>query len=106
MIYTYYDAVIELVGINNVIGGNVNGPISNIEFIEGFTDLPTEEQIQSKMSELQADYDAKQYQRNRATSYPSIQEQLHMHYWDSVNGTKKWKDAITKIKTDNPKPSE
>jgi len=54
MIVSYYDAVKEIVGIDNMIGGNINGPISNIEFIEGFTDLPTEEQIQSKMSELQA----------------------------------------------------
>ena len=102
MIYTYYNAVIELVGINNVIGGNVNGPISKIEFVEGFTDLPTEEQIQSKMSELQADYDSKQYQRDR--QYPSIQDQLDMLYWDRKNGTKTWEESIDKVKSDNPKP--
>ena len=102
MIYTYYNAVIELVGINNVIGGNVNGPISKIEFVEGFSDLPTEEQIQSKMSELQADYDSKQYQRDR--QYPSIQDQLDMLYWDRKNGTKTWEESIDKVKADNPKP--
>ena len=32
MIVSYYDAVKEIVGIDNMIGGNVNGPISNIEF--------------------------------------------------------------------------
>ena len=106
MIVSYYDAVKEIVGIDNMIGGNINGPISKIEFIEGFTDLPTEEQIQSKMSELQADYDSKQYQRDRSTSYPSLQDQLDMQYWDSVNGTTTWKDAIAKVKTDIPKPSE
>jgi len=26
-----------------------------------------------------------------------------MQYWDSVNGTTNWKDAIAKIKSDNPK---
>ena len=67
---------------------------------------PTEEAIQAKIVELQANYDALQYQRDRATSYPSIQEQLDMQYWDAVNGTSKWKDAIAKVKTDNPKPSE
>ena len=67
---------------------------------------PTEEAIQAKLVELQADYDSKQYQRDRATSYPSIQEQLDMQYWDAVNGTTTWKDAIAKVKTDNPKPSE
>ena len=53
---------------------------------------------------LNAEYDAKKYQRDRATSYPSIQEQLDMQYWDAVNGTKKWQEAVAKVKTDNPKP--
>ena len=62
--------------------------------------------VQEKVAELQAEYDSKQYQRDRAVAYPSIQEQLDMQYWDSVNGTNTWKDAIAKVKTDNPKPSE
>jgi|TARA_B000000557_G_scaffold16397_1_gene12622 predicted transglutaminase-like protease len=48
---------------------------------------------------------ANEYKKNREQSYPSIQEQLDMQYWDSVNGTTTWKDAIAKVKTDNPKPS-
>tara|TARA_R100000152_G_C6728923_1_gene153862 strand:- start:86 stop:379 length:294 start_codon:yes stop_codon:yes gene_type:complete len=35
---------------------------------------PSEEQIQAKLAELQADYEAKQYQRDRLQEYPSIQE--------------------------------
>ena len=46
----------------------------------------------------------KQYQRDRANSYPDIEEQLDMQYWDNVNGTTKWKTSIAKVKTDNPKP--
>jgi hypothetical protein len=38
---------------------------------------PTEEQIQAKLIELQADYDSKQYQRDRLQEYPSIQECVH-----------------------------
>mgnify|MGYP001291178185 CR=1 FL=1 len=67
---------------------------------------PSRSDIEAKLKELQADYDSKQYQRDRATSYPSIQEQLDMQYHDAVNGTTTWKDAIAKVKTDNPKPSE
>ena len=78
MIVSYYDAVKEIVGIDNMIGGNINGPISNIEFIEGFTTLPTEEQIQAKLAELQADYDSKKYQRDRQPEYPEIGDQLDM----------------------------
>ena len=59
--------------------------------------------IEAKMVELQAEYDANQYQRDRATAYPSIQEQLDMQYWDKVNGTTNWEDAIAKVKLDNPK---
>ena len=61
-------------------------------------------QVKAKYDELKAEYDANKYQRDRATSYPSIQEQLDMQYWDAVNGTKKWQEAVAKVKTDNPKP--
>jgi len=47
---------------------------------------------------------SKQYIEDRV--YPSIQEQLDMQYWDAVNGTTTWKDAIAQVKADNPKPSE
>jgi hypothetical protein len=61
----------------------------------------TNEQILAKQTELQADYDAKQYQRDRV--YPSIGDQLDMQYKDLLNGTTTWKDAVAKVKTDNPK---
>ena len=85
---------------------NVNCAIDDEKIIRWgeSSDQPTQEEINAKITELQADYDSKQYQRNR--QYPSIQEQLDMQYWDSVNGTNTWKDAIAKVKTDNPKPSE
>ena len=35
--------------------------------------------------------------------YPPIEEQLDMLYWDKINSTDKWKEAIDKIKTDTPK---
>ena len=63
----------------------------------------TKEQILAKQTELQAEYDAKDYQRDRAKEYPSIQEQLDMQYWDKINNTTNWEDAIAKVKTDNPK---
>ena len=63
----------------------------------------TKEQILAKQTELQAEYDAKNYQRDRAKEYPTIQEQLDMQYWDNVNGTTNWEDAIAKVKLDNPK---
>ena len=82
----------------NVKGNDIN--TCEIEWLEGTTPI-SKADIEAKMVEVQADYDAKQYQRDRV--YPSIQEQLDMQYWDSVNGTTTWKDAVAKVKSDNPK---
>ena len=65
---------------------------------------PTDAEITAEQERLQAEYDNNQYQRDRAIAYASIQDQLDMQYWDSVNGTTTWKDHIAKVKSDNPKP--
>ena len=78
----------------------VDNNLDTIEWLNGTTPI-SKADIEAKMVELQADYDAKQYQRDRI--YPSIGEQLDMQYWDSVNGTTTWKDAVAKVKADNPK---
>ena len=41
----------------------------------------------------------------RESAYPTWQEQQDMQYWDAVNGTTTWKDAIAKVKSDYPKSS-
>ena len=84
---------------------SVNGSDINtceIEWLNGTTPIPKAD-IEAKMVEVQAEYDANQYQRDRAIAYPSIQDQLDMQYWDKVNGTTNWEDAIAKVKSDNPK---
>jgi hypothetical protein len=45
------------------------------------------------------------YKTARQEAYASIQDQLDMQYWDSVNDTTTWADHIAKVKSDNPKPS-
>ena len=72
----------------------------NLTWLEETTPIPKAD-IEAKMVEVQADYDAKQYQRDRV--YPSIGEQLDMQYWDKVNGTTTWEDAVAQVKSDNPK---
>ena len=76
--------------------------LNTIIWQNGTTPIPVAE-IEAKMTELQAEYDANEYQRDRATAYPTIQEQLDMQYWDKVNGTTNWEDGIAKVKSDNPK---
>ena len=82
-----------------VRGNDIN--TCEIEWHNGTTPI-SKADIEAKMVEVQADYDAKQYQRDRV--YPSIQDQLDMQYWDKVNGTTNWEDAVAKVKSDNPKP--
>jgi len=98
---TYIDAVKKLVTGN--VGGFCDGPIPKLKFYDGQT-VPTEEAIQAKLTELQTDYDAKQYQRDRL--YLPIGEQLDLQYWDKVNGTSKWQEAVSKVKSAHPKPTE
>ena len=83
-----------------VRGDDIN--TCEIEWHNGTTPIPVAD-IEAKMVEVQAEYDANQYQRDRAIAYPSIQDQLDMQYWDKVNGTTNWEDAIAKVKSDNPK---
>jgi hypothetical protein len=50
--------------------------------------------------------DPNAYKYQRAPEYPSMQEQLDMQYWDAINGTTTWQDAINAVKAKYPKPTE
>jgi len=43
------------------------------------------------------------WKKARVAAYPSWEDQLDMQYWDGVNDTTTWADAIAKVKADNPK---
>lgn len=68
---------------------------------------PTEKECTDGLAALQAAWDLENdsYKSKRKAEYPSQEEQFDMQYWDQVNGTTTWKDAIAKVKSDNPKPS-
>lgn len=76
--------------------------INQITWHNGTQPIPANE-ILAKQQELIAEYNAKQYQRDRANAYPSIQEQLDLQYWDKINNTNKWEEAINAVKTKYPK---
>ena len=84
--------------------------VVQIDSVEGALDVEGNEVtldkdlVSKKLAELKLEWDSIKYQRDRATQYPSIQEQLDMQYWDAVNGTNKWQEAVAKVKTDHPKP--
>ena len=71
---------------------------------EGDGSKPTLAALEAKMDELQADFDAKQYQRDRQLQYLPMGDQLDMQYHDAVDGTTTWKDHVAAVKAANPKP--
>ena len=80
--------------------------INTIVWENGTTPIPKAD-IEAKMVEVQADYDAKQYQRDRV--YPSIGDQLDM-LWHSIDQDPALKskyfsfyEAIKSVKVKNPK---
>jgi hypothetical protein len=75
-----------------------------LEWLDTEQTQPTEAEITAEVARLQAEYDNNEYQRQRATAYPTIQEQLDMQYWDGVNGTTIWADTVASVKSENPKP--
>ena len=71
---------------------------------------PTEEEITAEMEKLQAEYDAKVWERNRQAAYPALAEQFDKLWHDINNGTLdetgEFFTALKTVKDDNPKPSE
>ena len=74
-----------------------NDDLNTIKWLNGTTPISITD-IENKVNEIA-------YQNKRKNEYPSIQDQLDMQYWDNVNGTTTWQDAIAKVKADNPKGS-
>ena len=69
---------------------------------------PTDEAIATEQARLQAEYDAKQYQRDRV--YPPLGEQFDKLWHDINNGTLDntgaFFTALKEVKDNNPKPGE
>ena len=97
--------------INQLVGGAFTVKFDgSVEYHDDQTP-PTEEEINNKIAELQADYDAKKYQRDRADAYPDLAEQFDI-LWHAIDGGKfnvKSKDTdfykkLKAVKDANPKP--
>ena len=74
-----------------------------IEWLDDVQTQPTDAEIATEMARLEAEYDSKQYARDRAEAYPSLTEQADMAYWDRQNGTTTLDDAISAVKLQFPK---
>ena len=76
--------------------------IDRIEWRQGTSPI-TKADILAKQTELQAEYDAQEYARNRASAYPSTGDQMDMIYKDMKNSTTTHADAVEAVKTKWPK---
>ena len=50
--------------------------INSIQWLNGTTPIPVAD-IEAKMTELQAEYDAEEWKRNRQAEYPSMDDCIH-----------------------------
>lgn len=65
--------------------------------------LPTDAEIKAEIVRLQAEYDASEYQRQRAAEYPSIADQLDTLFHGGYDA---WKATIQAVKDKYPKGAE
>jgi len=72
-----------------------------LEWLDTEQTRPTDAEIAAEITRLEADYAAKQYQRDRAAAYPSYADQFDLLYHGGYDA---WKAAIDAIKQEYPKP--
>jgi len=72
-----------------------------LEWLDTEQTQPTDAEIAAEITRLEADYAAKQYQRDRAAAYPSFADQFDLLYHGGYDA---WKAAIDAIKQEYPKP--
>ena len=73
----------------------------NLIITDDSFEKPTQEFLESELKKQQDEFDAKQYQRDRAVDYPSWQEQMDLLYHGGVDALKA---ELKKTKDKFPKP--
>ena len=127
---TVYVAINELLSeYHKDTGWHINGRIEDFTDLSGVNLANGEDlgfswsDVEAKIIELDAEYDAQQYQRNRVSGvsgsyaasqgtgsiYPSTGEQFDMLYHEletsgSLTTSGSWFKVITSVKDANPKP--
>jgi len=97
-----------IIAINPDAQVNIHGEDYNTIDWNAGTAVISKADIDAKIVELEADWTDNKYQRDRAEQFPELKEQLDLLFHDMTagKGTKSgnWYKAISKVKTDNPKP--
>ena len=83
-----------------------NNDIDQIEWSDGTTPI-SKSDIQTKINELEIEYNSENYIRDRSIAYPSLKEFAEAYCEKEIGGdSTKWnayKTAYNKVRTDNPK---
>jgi hypothetical protein len=81
-------------GAEWVLRGN---DYSGLEWLDKVQTQPTEAEIQAEVARLQAEYDAKEYQRLRAPEYPDLADFADAYYWSQNGDDTKMTEYLQKI---------
>jgi len=92
------DAILSLVPNAQVV---IRG--EDIEWIVEPSNKPTIEEIDAELARLQAEYDAKDYQRKRAAKYPSMSDYLDGIVKGDTAQVQAYIDACLAVKAKYPK---
>ena len=96
-----YPTIIDAIrAIKSDIAVTIRG--TDITWDDGNPTNITQQQIDTKLAELLAEWDSQEYARNRKEEYDAL-NQLELMSDDDVNGTTTHKDAIAAIKAKYPK---
>jgi len=78
----------------------------SIEWLEGTAEI-SKADIEAKMTELQAEYDALAYARARKQEYPNVDDFMEAYTEKEIGGnSSKWDEYVikyNKVRSDNPK---
>jgi hypothetical protein len=82
--------------------GIIDNDLDNIDWLEETTPIPKAD-IEAKMVEVQAEYDAEQWKRNRQAEYPTHEDCIHA-LLDGGDTLTELQAKRTAIKNKYPKP--
>lgn len=95
------DLIKALVSLYPNAKWSLNGEeYSKLQWLSSEIPKPTEQELFEECDRLQAEYEAKQYQRDRAAEYPSYADQFDTIFHEGLDV---WKAQIQAIKDKYPK---
>jgi hypothetical protein len=95
MIFNKAQALISLCPTASFVMRN-----NDIEWNDTTQSCPTESELNVEIARLESEYNAKQYQRDRAKEYPAIVDQLDTIFHEGLDA---WKAQIQAVKDKYPK---